>query len=145
MIFQRINRSDAEKVFSIFYNVTGSTITAGYAACWDTSTADGIRVTGASANNLSLLVGLAAETIADSQYGKFQVYGYNAAGYVINATAQTLNAGNVLVPVASNWYLTYSAAGTGANGMIYAGEAYASVTQTTLSAAASKAVFIRCM
>lgn len=145
MLFQRIARDDNEKVFAIFYNVAGATITAGYPACWDTATADGIRVTKPATANLSLVVGIAVDSIADSAYGKFQVYGYKASGWVINATAQTLAAGNILVPVDAQWYLNYSAASDGKSGFILAGESYASVTQTTLSAAANKKVFIRCL
>jgi len=145
MMFQRINREDSEKVFSVFYNVAGATITAGYPACWDTSTADGVRVTKPATANLSLVVGLAAETINDSSYGRFQCYGYRASGYVINATAQTLNAGDIIIPVNAQWYLNYSAASDGKSGFLFAGESYASVTQTTLSAAANKKVFIRAL
>jgi hypothetical protein len=145
MRFQRINYNDAEKVFAVFYNVAGATITSGYPACWDTSTADGIRVTKPATANLSLVVGLAAENIADSAYGKFQVYGYNSGGLVINATAQTLAAGDILVPVNAQWYLNFSAASNGLSGFLIAGESYASVTQTTLSASAAKKVFIRCL
>lgn len=145
MQFQRINREDADRVFSVFYNVAGATITAGYPACWDTSTADGVRVTKPATANLSLVVGLAVDSILDSSYGKFQVYGYKASGWVINATAQTLAAGDILIPVNAQWYLNFSAASDGKSGFLIAGESYASVTQTTLSAAASKKVFIRCL
>lgn len=145
MRFERVNYSDAEKVFAVFYNVSAATITAGYPACWDVSTCDGIRVTKPATANLSLVVGLAAENIANSTYGKFQVYGYNSSGLVINATAQDVTAGNIIVPVNAQWYLNYSAASDGKSGFLLAGETYASVTQTTLSAAAAKKVLIRCL
>ena len=45
MLFQRVNRTDAEKVFTIVQNVAGATITAGYACVWDGSSPDGVRVT----------------------------------------------------------------------------------------------------
>ena len=145
MLFQRLNQSDAEKVYAVFYNVSGATAYSGYPLCWDTGTVDGVRVTKPASANLSLVVGLAAETIADSAYGRVQGYGYKSDGLTINATAQDVTAGNVIVPVASQWYMAYSAAGTGANGMLYSGVTYASVTQTTLSAALAKATFIRCL
>jgi hypothetical protein len=143
MLFQRINRSDAETVFAIFYNVAGSTITAGYPAVWDVATADGVRVTQPATETLSLLVGIATQDIADSAYGKFQVYGYKASAYVTNATSVTITAGHVLTPVAAQWYLTKSATGTGISGLVYAAEAYA--VNTSVTSAVNKKIFIRCL
>jgi hypothetical protein len=143
MLFQRINRSDAETVFSIFYNVAGGTITAGYPAVWDVGTPDGVRVTQPATETLSLLIGIATQDIADSAYGKFQVYGYKASAYVTNATSVTVTAGHILTPVAGAWYLTKSATGTGKDGLIYAGETYA--CNTSVTAGANKKVFIRCL
>lgn len=144
MLFQRINQEDAEKVFAIFYNVAGATITNGYPAVWDISTADGVRVSKPATATLSLLVGLATADIADSAYGKFQLYGYKTQGNLINSTT-AIAAGDILIPVDAQWYLARSAASDGKSGFVYAAEAYASVTQTTLSAAANKKVFIRCL
>ena len=144
MQFQRVNREDAEKVFSIFYNVAGATITSGYPAVWDISTSDGVRVSKPATATLSLIVGVSTQDVADSSYGKFQVYGYKSQGLLINATT-AVAAGDIMIPVDAQWYLSRSAASDGKSGFVYAGEAYASVTQTTLSAAALKKVFIRCL
>ncbi len=143
MLFQRINRSDAETVFSIFYNVAGATITGNYPAVWDTGTPDGVRVTQPATETLSLLVGIATADIVDSAYGKFQVYGYRSSAFVTNATSVTVSAGHVLIPVAGAWYLTKSATGTGKDGLIYAAETYAA--NTSVTAGANKKVFIRCL
>lgn len=143
MIFQRINLSDAEVVFSVAYNVAGATVTAGYAVVWDTSTADGIRVTKPATAVFSLLQGLANADIADSAYGKVQVYGYRASGYVTNDTSVAIVAGDQLVPVDGQWHLTRQAAGNAAlvgGGLVYAGEAFA--TNAT-PAAVNQKVFIR--
>jgi hypothetical protein len=137
------NRSDAETVFAIFYNVAGATITSGYPAVWDVSSPDGVRVTQPATETLSLLVGISTQDIADSAYGKFQVYGYKASAYVTNATSVTVTAGHVLIPVAGAWYLTKSATGTGKDGMCYAGETYAA--NTSVTAGANKKVFLRCL
>ena len=142
MLFQRVNRSDAERVFAIFYNVSGATMTNGYAAELDASTLDGVRVSKPATATLSLLVGLAAEDVADSAYGKFQLYGYKESGYVTNDTSQAVAAGNILVPVNAQWYLDYSAASDGKSGFVIAGEAFA--TNAT-PAAANKKIFIRCL
>jgi hypothetical protein len=140
MLFQRINRSDAETVFAIFYNVAGATITANYAGVWDTATADGVRVTKPATATLSLFVGLANKDIADSSYGLFQNYGYRASGFVTNGTSQAISAGDILIPVNAQHYLAWSAASDGKSGFVYAGESFATATTP---AAATKKVFIR--
>ena len=46
MLFKRISRTDAETIFIIVQNVSGSTLTAGYGCVFDTSASvDGVRVT----------------------------------------------------------------------------------------------------
>jgi len=142
MIFQRINRTDAEKVFAIFQNVAGATITANYPACWTGSSIDGIRVTKPATALLSTFVGIANADIADSAYGLFQVYGYRASALVTNDTSQAVAAGDILIPVNAQWYLDYSAAGDGKSGFIYAGEAFA--TDAT-PAAVNQKVLIRAL
>lgn len=142
MLFQRIQLSDAEKVFSQFYNVAGATITAGYPAVWDVTAPDGLAVSKPAAATLSLIVGIAVNSVSDSTYGKFQLYGYAASGYVTNHTTQAVAAGDILIPVDAQWYLTRSAASDGKSGFIYAAEAYA--TGAT-PAGANKKVFIRCL
>ena len=142
MMFQRLNRSDAEQVFAILYNVAGATITANYPAVWDTGTSDGIRVTKPATATLSLLVGLATKDIADSTYGLFQIYGFRSSAFVTNDTSQAIAAGDILIPVNAQWYLARSAASDGKSGFLYAGQSFATATTP---AAANKTVFIRCM
>lgn len=142
MLFQRINRTDAERVFAIYYNVAGATITAGYPAVQDTSAIDGIRVSKPATANLSLVVGIAVETIADSAYGKFQLYGYRSQALITNDTSVAVAAGDILIPVNAQWYLARSAASDGKSGFLYAGEAFA--TNAT-PAAANKKVWVRAL
>jgi hypothetical protein len=142
MLFQRINRSDAETIFSVVYNVAGAQLTNGYACVWDVSTADGVRVTKPATATLSLLVGVAAADIADSAYGKVQVYGYKASGWTYPNQTTAIAAGDVLIPVDSSFHLTRSAASTGISGLVMAGESYATMTT---SVTANKKVFIRCL
>jgi len=144
MLFQRLNREDSEKVFAIFYNVAGATITSGYPAVWDIATADGVRVSKPATATLSMIVGISTQDITDSAYGKFQVYGYKTQGLLVNDVT-AVAAGDIMIPVNGQWYLARSAASDGKSGFVYAGEAYASVTQTTLQAGALKKVFIRCL
>jgi hypothetical protein len=143
MLFQRINRSDAETVFAIFYNVAGATITSGYPAVWDITAPDGVRVSKPATATLSLIVGVSTQDIADSAYGKFQVYGYKASALVTNATSVTVAAGDILIPVDGQWYLNRSAASNGLSGFVYAAEVYAA--NTSVTAGANKKVFIRAL
>lgn len=142
MIFQRINRSDAETVFMAVYNVQGSTITAGYAAVLDTSTFDGLRVTKPATATLSLLVGVANKDITDSSYGIVQCYGYRQSAYVTNDTSQAISAGDILIPVNAASYLKWSAASDGKTGFVIAGQSFATATTP---AAANKNVMLRCL
>ncbi len=146
MIFQRINGGDAEKVFAIFYNVQGATITAGYVARLDTATFNGVRVTQPTTATFSLLVGVASQSIADSTYGLVQIYGYKQSAFITNDTSVSILAGDILISVNAASYLARSAAGNGTqiagSGLIVAG--VLTVTAATPAAAAG-AVFIRCM
>jgi hypothetical protein len=143
MMFQRINREDAEKIFSMFYNVAGAVITAGYPAVLDiTSSVDGVRVSKPATATLSLFVGIAVRDIADSAYGLFQQYGYKSQALVTNGTSVAVAAGDILIPVDAQWYLSRSAASDGKSGFIYAAEA---VATATTAAGAQKKVFIRAL
>ncbi len=70
MLFQRINRTQAEAVFMVAYNVSGSTVTAGYSVVLDVgASTDGVRVTQASSTDLQGYIGVADKDIADDDYG----------------------------------------------------------------------------
>lgn len=143
MLFQRLNRTDAEKFFQVCQNVSGATLSSGAAVVWDiTSSIDGVRVSKPATATLSLLVGLTAESFVDSAYGRVQSYGYNSAVYVTNDTSQAVAAGDILVPVNAQHYLARSGASDGKSGFVYAGAAVA--TATTPAAAAVK-VLIRAL
>lgn len=126
----------------MFYNVAGATITAGYPAVFDISTADGVRVSKPATATLSLVVGIAVESIADSAYGKFQLYGYRSQANITNDTSVAVAAGDILIPVNAQWYLARSAASDGKSGFIYAAEAFATAATP---AAANKKTFLRCL
>lgn len=142
MIWQRINRTDAEKVFGIFQNVSGGVITANYPGVWSSSTPDGVRVTKPSTALLSCLVGIANRDIADSAYGLFQNYGYRSSAFMTNDTSVAIAAGDILIPVNAQYHMARSAAGDGKSGFVYAAEAFATATTP---AAANKSVFIRAL
>lgn len=84
MLFQRINRTDPEKIFVVAYNsYSTASLTNGQAAMWDYPTdADGVGVTRPTARATSAgfaAAGVVAGTIASGAYGLIQVYGYHSA------------------------------------------------------------------
>lgn len=111
MLFQRINRSNPEKVFIAAYNsYSTASLTNGQAVQWDYATdADGVGVTRPSARATSAGVagaGIAAETIASGDYGLIQVYGYHSATRVRQDTS------SAAANVAAGRPLTLAAAGS---------------------------------
>ena len=87
MLFQRVNRSDPEKIFIVVKNsYSTASLTNGQATMWDYATdADGVGVTKPASGEArnghfgTAFAGIAAETIAHESYGLVQVYGYHSA------------------------------------------------------------------
>jgi hypothetical protein len=112
MLFKRVGRDSPEVAYIVAKNVSGSTLTAGYSAVFDVSASvDGVRVTQASATDLSAFAGVANSDIANNGYGLLQVYGYRSSIYIYSSTG-TSAAGDVLGTVAAEWGLTPSTTGT---------------------------------
>ena len=92
MLFQRVNRTNPEKIFLVAKNsYATASLTNGQAVIWDwTTDKDGVGVTLATATeNVPCgidVAGIAAETIASGDYGLLQVYGYHSAVVVIVRT-----------------------------------------------------------
>lgn len=91
MMFQRVNRTDPEKVFlSVYNSYSTASVTNGQGVIWDFATdADGVGITRptARATNAGVAAaGVVAETIASGDYGLLQVYGYHAATRVRTVT-----------------------------------------------------------
>ena len=96
MLFQRINRSNPEKVFIVVYNsYSTASLTNGQAVNWDFITdCDGVGVTmplARATNGGVAAAGIVAETIAAGSYGLLQVYGYHSAVRCRSVTAGTPN------------------------------------------------------
>lgn len=85
MLFQRINRSDPEKIFCVFKNsYSTASMTNGQPVIIDYATdADGVSITKPTASTDLhagfAAAGIVAETIAHGSYGLVQVYGYHSA------------------------------------------------------------------
>jgi hypothetical protein len=152
MLFQRINRSDPEKVFIVVYNSYGTAALAnGYAVQWDfTTDVNGVGVTIPTAittNQGFAAAGIAAEAIAAGAYGLIQVYGYHGSVHFRAGTG--LNDGALGQPIAMNaagsvWCLeTYLSDTTTAKTVVFPCaflmSAYSSWTSSTVKA------FIKCL
>lgn len=84
LLFQRINRTDPEKIFcTVKNNYSTATLTNGQAVQWDFGgAADGLSVTRptARATNAGFAgAGIIAESIASGSYGLMQVYGLHSS------------------------------------------------------------------
>ena len=123
MLFQRVNRSDAERVFVVVQNQTGAALVAGDALVLDhVTTVDGVRAIKPVAANLNL-VGLAASAIADTAYGLAQAYGYCSFASVIPDVTTAQAAGISLLPTTAS----HNLGGIGAKTVISTGADVAQV------------------
>lgn len=142
MLFQRINRSNADKVFVVGQNVSGGTLQANSAAVYDTSASgDGVRATTPVSSTLSSLIGLWATTVVDSAYAAIQAYGFRATASVINHTSVPIVAGDIMIPVTAVGYLARSGVADGKSGFVTAAFAVATGSATGVNAP----VFLKCL
>lgn len=144
MDIQRINRTDAEKVYFHYRNMSGDTISGNAAVCLDLGTTiDGISsIAPASASFLGW-IGIADADVADTGYGRTQVLGYRDSVLLSHeGTSVTVTAGNALHLVNGQFGLTTStvqALSTTASRYVIA------ATTQTCSAAAYTDGIIRCL
>lgn len=148
MLFQRVNRTDAEKVFVVVYNASGGAFTTGQAVVWDCGTsADGIRVTTPATATLSSFAGLCQAGIANGAYGLAQVYGYTSTASVKPDVTTALVAGKIFLPKNGSADLSCDgaaglAAADGKTGFLFAMQTNTTMTTPTAS---SHKVFIRAL
>ena len=142
MLFKRISRAQAETVFIVVQNVSGSTATANYAVVFDVGTSvDGVRVSQADAEDIAAFAGIVDADIADSGFGLAQVYGYRASALIwYSSTART--SGNPLGCKAGTWAMDADNAASDAQKFGFLCEDRAlSATSSTIEAK----VFIRAL
>ena len=131
MLFQRINRSDPEKIFVVVKNSwSTASLTNGQVVDWDfTTDKDGVGVSKPTAPAAYTTgpagfatAGVAAETIAAGSYGLIQVYGYHSAvrmrtmtstGHTFHEATQPVALGT---PLASGLSTGFMAEGIAAGG-----------------------------
>lgn len=141
MFFQRINRTDPEKVFVVCKNAySTASLTKGQVVIFAyNSTDDGLAVTRPTTTKKDLIAGVVAETIAYGGYGLMQVYGHNADCLVSGGTDVAIGDKLTAKTGVFNAIKAASTNSPGASGVLVAGQAF------TTSTAAAKKVFVRCL
>jgi hypothetical protein len=109
MLFQRVNRSDPERIFVIAKNsYSTASLTNGQFVRWDHDTdCDGVGVTIATEDRGLSAAGVVSETIAHNSYGLIQIYGYHSAARVRNMTSTGHTYDESLITVAKGTRLAY--------------------------------------
>lgn len=145
MLFKRLNRSDAERIFAIFQaNVAG--VAANDVVILETNSAsvDGVKVIQAGAgitNNAT--VGIADAAIANGAYGLVQIYGYRSTSR-IELSGATLALGSPLgVKPSSDVLLTVASVSPAFLPAFVLLETLSSTAAATAEGTAK--IFIRCM
>ena len=143
MIFKRVNRSDAERVFAVF-QANEASIAADDVVGLELAAAsvDGVKISQVAATEEHATVGIADAAIANGAYGLVQIYGYRSTSR-INTTGATLTPGVALGAVAGQDYMETKASIAGAWMPVFVLLESAASTGTT--ATVSKKVFIRAM
>lgn len=77
MDIQGINSTDAEKIYFHFRNMSGSTMAGNEGVCYDMgTTVDGVSSVSPVAASFLGWIGIADADVADTDYGRAQVFGY---------------------------------------------------------------------
>jgi hypothetical protein len=144
MDIQRLNRSDTEKVYLHIRNMSGATMTANGGVCLDLGTTiDGVSSIKPAAASFLGWVGIADTDIADTGYGRAQVYGYRDSILLSHeGSSVTVTAGDALHIVAGQYGLNTSTV----QALSTVGFKYVACALTaTISAAAYTKGIIRCL
>ena len=110
MLFKRLNRTDAERVFAVFQaNETGVAADDVVSLELTAASLDGVKIAQPVTASLAAVVGIADAAIANGAYGLVQIYGYRSTARVL-MTGTSLTAGlTVLAPVNAQDYLSSGA------------------------------------
>lgn len=146
MIFQRVNRTDPERVFIVVANNEGAAMPKDSACIWELAAAsvDGVKVRQPDTSLLTAYAGIVDATIPTGEYGLIQVYGYRSTSLIFQ-TNTSMATGMLLGASAGADYLqsVQSTLGTGvAVGFAILAE---SVTDQGTSSVVSRKIFIRAL
>lgn len=144
MDIQRVNRTDAEKVYLHYRNMSGSQIAANEGVCLDMgTTVDGISSVSPVAASFLGWIGIADQDVADTEYGRAQAWGYRDSVLLSHeGTSVTVTLGDQLHLVTGQNGLNTSTA----QALSTVGFRYVVCAVTTdISAAAYTKGIIRCL
>ena len=146
MLFQRINRSDPEKIFMV--TKAGEALLAGRpVALHFSGTDDGLIgwLADAAADG-SAVVGIADAAIASGEYGLVQIYGFRSSAKVLGASNFSVTQHDILcVMSASSGGLSQSVSIGAATAMAPMFIAAGSASSALSAAYRDMAIFIRCL
>lgn len=110
MLFKRLNRTDAERIFGVFKaNEAGIAADDVVALELTAASLDGVAVVQPVTAALFATTGIADAAIANGAYGLVQIYGYRSTARVL-MTGTSLTAGlTILAPVNAADYLSSGA------------------------------------
>ena len=144
MLIQVVNNQEAEKVFVNIRNMSGDTMSANAAACFDLgTTVDGLSSVAPVSASFLGWVGIADNDIADTGYGLSQCRGYRDSVLLSHeVTSVTLTVGDAMHVVNGQYGLSTSTA----QALSTVGFKYViAATSQTVSAADYTDGIIRCL
>ena len=148
MIFQRLNRTDPERVFMVMRSNEACSADDAVALETNSDSIDGVRVRQPDTGLLHAFVGVADAAITSGQYGLVQVYGYRSTSRVFQ-TNTSQDTGAVLVPTAGAAYMATVASSTTSSADVVLRPVFAVLAETIASSSASATIsaklFLRAM
>lgn len=139
MIFQRLNRTDPERVFVVMRSNEACSADDCCILETNSDSIDGVKVRQPDTGLLHAFVGVADAAIASGAYGLIQVYGYRSTSRVFQ-TNTSQDTGVVLTPTAGAAYVQSFASSNVPYAVLLE-----TIVSSSASATVSRKVFIRAM
>ena len=139
MIFQRLNRTDPERIFMVMRSNEACAADDCLILETNSDSIDGVRVRLPDTGLLHAFVGVADAAIASGSYGLVQVYGYRSTSRIFQ-TNTSIDTGVVLTPVAGAVYAQSFASSNVPYGVLLE-----TVVSSSVSNTVSRKIFIRAM
>ena len=150
MIFQRVNRTDPERVFVVMRNNEGAAMIKDQTCQLELASAsiDGVRVRDMDTANEWAFMGIVDAQIADGAYGLIQIYGYRSTSIVFQ-TGTSVATGVPLAPSAGQDYLVSTISTLASTNNVTRTPIFAflgeSITDQATSSTVTKKIFLRAM
>jgi hypothetical protein len=139
MIFQRLNRTDPERIFMVMRSNESCSADDCLILETNSDSIDGVKVRITDTGLLHAFVGIADAAITSGSYGLVQVYGYRSTSRIFQ-TNTSIDTGVVLTPVAGAAYAQSFASSNVPYGVLLE-----TVVSSSASNTVSRKIFIRAM